>query len=122
MVGYPASGKTTIANKLQEFNYIRIDGDSLKTSSKMIKEAEKHIVNSSVIFDCTNSSIKKRSEFGKKHKIYIKVILLNIDIDTALDYNKERAKNGGTNIAFYVFRKNYVKPTLAEGIDFIIEL
>jgi len=37
MVGYPASGKSTIAKILEESGYHRVDGDSLKTAKAMVK-------------------------------------------------------------------------------------
>lgn len=64
LVGYPGSGKTTIANTFDTKRYIVINGDLLKNSEKMIKEAEKYINdNYSVIFDATNPSIEKRKEY-----------------------------------------------------------
>jgi len=129
MIGYPASGKTTIAKQLTEYNYVRINGDLLKTSKKMIVEAKKHIDKSSIIFDATNSSKKKRLdfiEFGKSNKVPIRAFIMRADIDTAMDRNKERSKDTNyisiPNIAYYVYRKNFEEPTLDEGFDEIISI
>jgi bifunctional polynucleotide phosphatase/kinase len=42
MVGYPGSGKSTIASQFSD-KYKILDGDVLKTSAKMIKESEKYL-------------------------------------------------------------------------------
>jgi bifunctional polynucleotide phosphatase/kinase len=62
MVGYPGSGKSTIVKTMLETNnYVRIDGDLLKTPERMIREAEKHIATNSVVFDATNGTNKGSS-------------------------------------------------------------
>lgn len=40
MVGYPASGKSTIAHSLNKENYYVVSGDIHKTVPKMIKDAQ----------------------------------------------------------------------------------
>ena len=73
MVGYPGSGKSTIVkNVFEPAGYFIANGDLLKTSTKMIKEAKKHISNKSVVFDATNPSKRKRLEyiqFAKEFKL-----------------------------------------------------
>lgn len=123
MVGYPASGKTTISNSLIQHGYVRIDGDMLKTASKMKKEAAKYIQKSSVIFDATNGTVKKRAEyiaFAKTHGVPVRAIVMQTSIEDAMMRNKERAHKGGTNIpavAFYTFRKHFETPTMGEGFS-----
>jgi bifunctional polynucleotide phosphatase/kinase len=128
MVGYPASGKTTIGNSLIQHGYVRIDGDTLKTASKMKKEAAKYIQKSSVIFDATNGTVKKRAEyiaFAKAHDVPVRAIVMKTSIEDAMMRNKERAHHGGTNIpavAFYTFRKHYETPAISEGLTEITEI
>ena len=56
MVGFPRSGKTTIANKFTE--YINIDINAYKTNAKMLKIAKENI-NKSFIFNATKSKRKE---------------------------------------------------------------
>lgn len=119
MVGYPGSGKTTFANSLE--GYHRIDGDSLKTANAMCKEAEKYLMSSSIIFDCTGATKKKRSafiEFAKKKGFPIRCIWLETSLEESLRRNKDRASQGGSTvppIALYVYRKHFQEPTPDEG-------
>jgi bifunctional polynucleotide phosphatase/kinase len=121
MIGYPGSGKSTIAKNLFENKgYIRIDGDTFKTPAKMLKEADKHISKNSIIFDATNGTKEKRAYFinyAKNKGLSVRCVWITTSIDKAIEQNKERAKNGGPNIpkiAFYVYRKNFQEPSSDE--------
>jgi bifunctional polynucleotide phosphatase/kinase len=124
-VGYPGSGKTTIANTFDTNKYMVINGDIFKNSKKMIKEAEKYIkVNYSIIFDATNPSIEKRKEyidFANSKNIPIRCINVETDITTSMFRNNKRDKVI-PKITYYVFRKNYVKPTIEEGFYDVINI
>jgi bifunctional polynucleotide phosphatase/kinase len=114
MVGYPGSGKTTIAKSMT--GYIRIDGDALKTPAKMIKEAEKYIDNHSVIFDATNPTKERRAlfiDFAKKNNVPVRCIRMSASIDTAMEQNREREVRV-PDVVFYVFRKKFEEPTNEE--------
>jgi bifunctional polynucleotide phosphatase/kinase len=114
MVGYPGSGKTTIAKSMT--GYIRIDGDALKTPAKMIKEAEKYIDNHSVIFDATNPTKERRAlfiDFAKKYNVPVRCIRMSASIDTAMEQNREREVRV-PDVVFYVFRKKFEEPTNEE--------
>ena len=125
LVGYPGSGKTTIANTFDTKKYMVINGDIFKTSKKMIKESEKYIKNNfSIIFDATNPSIEKRKEyidFANSKNIPIRCINVETDITTAMFRNNKRDKVI-PKITYYVFRKKYVKPTIEEGFYEIISI
>jgi bifunctional polynucleotide phosphatase/kinase len=125
LVGYPGSGKTTIANTFDSNKYMVINGDIFKNSKKMIKEAEKYIkVNYSIIFDATNPSIEKRKEyidFANSKTIPIRCINVETDITTSMFRNNKRDKVI-PKITYYVFRKNYVKPTIEEGFYDVINI
>jgi bifunctional polynucleotide phosphatase/kinase len=118
MVGYPASGKSTIAKSLTDYHYV--EGDALKTTKAMIKDAEKHSTQS-IVFDSTAGTKEKRSEFiefAKKHSLPVRIFWVKTPIDIAMERNNERAKSGGTKIpdvVFYVYRKKFQEPTEEEG-------
>ena len=125
LVGYPGSGKTTIANTFDSKTYMVINGDIFKTSKKMIKESEKYIKNNlSIIFDATNPSVEKRKEyidFANSKNIPIRCINVETDITTAMFRNNKRDKVI-PKITYYVFRKKYVKPTIEEGFYNVITI
>jgi bifunctional polynucleotide phosphatase/kinase len=125
LVGYPGSGKTTIANTFDTKKYMVINGDIFKTSKNMIKESEKYIKdNYSIIFDATNPSIEKRKEyidFANNKNIPIRCINVETDITTAMFRNNKRDKVI-PKITYYVFRKKYVKPTIEEGFYDVITI
>lgn len=120
MIGYPGSGKSTIAKELEPFGYHRIDGDLFKTPTKMIKEAQKYIGEQSIIFDSTGGTQKRRAEFIKfaqDHNVPVRCMWVQTSIEDAMERNKERANQGGPkipDIAFYLYRKNFEEPTSEE--------
>lgn len=124
MVGYPASGKTTLAKELEkQGNYLRIDGDSLKTGQRMVKEAEKHVsTKKSIIFDATNGTKERRRiyiDFAKKHGLPVQCIWKTTSIEMSMEQNRERQRKGGPkvpDIAYYTYRKKFEAPTNDECV------
>jgi len=123
MVGYPGSGKSTIAKNLcMNDNYIHIEGDIYKTSGKMIKQSIQYILQKkSIIFDATNGSIKKRQsyiELGNTHNYHIKCIHKKSTLEEAYKQNKCRDdKKQVPRIAYSVYSKYYDEPTELEGFE-----
>lgn len=121
MVGYPGSGKSTIAKNICENkNYIHICGDVYKTSSKMIKASIEHILQKkSIVFDATNSSIKKRKEYielANKYKYNVKCIHVSTSLEESFRRNKSRISDQQVpKIAYSIYSKHYEKPTEDEG-------
>jgi bifunctional polynucleotide phosphatase/kinase len=124
MVGYPGSGKSTIADSIGD-KYKGLHGDELLTSKKMIKEAEKVITDGfSVVFDATNPTIKKRAEYitiAKNYKLPIRCIVMKTDMIEAMFRNNKRNKVI-PKITYYIFRKNYEEPSTDEGFEEVIFL
>jgi bifunctional polynucleotide phosphatase/kinase len=125
MVGYPASGKSTIARTIYEAaGYYIVNGDELKTHTAMTKDASKAL-DKSIVFDSTAGTVAKRHEFVKfaqQHKLPVTAIWVNTPIDVAMERNKTRAQTTGKKIpdvVFYVYRKNFEEPTEAEGFTLI---
>jgi bifunctional polynucleotide phosphatase/kinase len=120
LVGYQASGKSTFAaNKFS--TYTILSGDVLKTLPKMLKEGKKFLnEGKSIVFDATNPKKENRAkiiELANEYKIPVRCFVFNVDIETAMEYNTKRMNETGKKvpkISFYVFRKNYVKPTKEE--------
>jgi bifunctional polynucleotide phosphatase/kinase len=127
MVGYPGSGKSSVAKQIcEDENFVLIQGDVYKTSAKMIKAALPSIhEGKSVIFDATNSSIKKRSEyieFAKKHNYAVVCIHISTPMDEAYKRNKLRDEDKQVpKIAYSVYTKYYEVPTIEEGFELIVK-
>lgn len=129
MVGYPGAGKTTIAKSMEEKydNYVVISGDVYKTSKAMIKVAKEYKDKKSVIFDATNSSRKKRSEyieFAKKYNYkHVRCIHCKTSYEEAYERNLDRpVEKQVPRIAYSVFNKYYEEPSIEEGFDEIISI
>jgi bifunctional polynucleotide phosphatase/kinase len=124
MVGYPASGKSTISKNLESEGYYRVEGDVHKSVSAMIKDAEKHI-DKSIVFDSTAGSKAKRAEyvkFAQKHDLPVRVFWMQTSIDVSIERNKQRALAGGPKvpiIAFYLYRKHFEEPSEDEGFKIV---
>ena len=125
MCGYPGSGKSTVAVMMEEYGYIVISGDTLKTSKKMIKEALKYIDDYSIIFDSTNMTRVKRAEFiefAQEYDINCRCIWIDIDVHTATSRIANRVLNGGNHvpkIALYKMRKSFEPPNEDEGFELV---
>lgn len=134
LVGYPGSGKSTIANTFPD-NYLII---STPNTNQMIQIAKPHINTRSIIFDSTNHTIALRSkiiQFSQKHNTPCHCIWLQTNIDTSIErmlhrahftYNNTPIINtyNNTPINFtinsvYNYRKSFEPPTLNEGFQSI---
>lgn len=117
MVGYPGSGKTTIARALEEQGYFRADGDILKTPAAMIREATKHVQQKSIVFDSTAGTIDKRKlyiDFAKVHGLSSRIIWVTTTIEESMQRNATREKPV-PNIAYWVYRAKFQAPDVWEG-------
>lgn len=127
MVGFPASGKSTIANTIfKNAGYSIINGDVYKTPAKMKKIASDALKEGiSVVFDSTAGTVEKRKEFiecAKKYTKQVRIIWVQTPIDISMERNKARAQNGGANIpavAFHVYKKHFVPPQSDEGAEIL---
>jgi bifunctional polynucleotide phosphatase/kinase len=123
MVGYPGSGKSTIANKFT--NYVIISGDILKTLKAMLKETKKFLdEGKSVVIDATNGTKEKRSVFidlANEYDIKVRCIYVATSLEESLTRNNLRTDDKIVpKIAFYVYRKKFEEPKNDEGCEVII--
>lgn len=124
MVGYPGSGKSTIAKSIAiNDKYSIISGDICKTVPKTIKcMKELFTINKSIIIDATNSSIKKREkyiELSIKNHYSIKCIHVTTSLEESYKRNKLR-QNPVPKIAYSVYKKYFEEPTEKENFTLII--
>lgn len=134
MVGYPGSGKSTIAQLVQEKGLINniyyeiINRDILKTMQKCINNTIKSIkLNYSIIIDNTNPSKTDRKKFidlGNKYNYNIIIIEMNTNIEESKHNNYYRAYKYNKiiipDIAYNIYKSKYQKPSLDEKINKII--
>lgn len=132
MVGYPGSGKSTIAKSIVEKynNYVYISRDEQKTVKKMLQFAKKAIKdNKSIIFDATNPTIENRKEFtnfARKYNYNTRCIHVDTSFEESYNRNKYRKMDielGDVKlnkIPYYVYRKKFEKPSIDEDFDLIL--
>jgi bifunctional polynucleotide phosphatase/kinase len=125
MVGYPGSGKSTVARYLvASGTHCRIDGDVFATPTAMIREAKRSVAAgaTSVVFDSTGGTVARRKLFVDwvaSVGLEPVIVWVATDIDTAMDWNASRAAPVPA-IAFFVYRKHFVVPTEAEGAQIFV--
>ena len=117
MIGYPGSGKSSLVKEqLEPKGYVRIDGDTLKTGPKMVREATKY-QDKSIVFDATNATRERREyyiKFAEKMNLPVRCIWVTTPIEEAMERVKERESKTGVhvpNIALYRYRKVFEEPT-----------
>jgi bifunctional polynucleotide phosphatase/kinase len=122
MMGFPGSGITTIANEIcNDKQFVHIKGDDYKSNTpKMLKASLDHIKDKkSIVFDATNSSIKKRKlyvDFALKHSYSVECIHISTPLDVSYKRSLMRQEEKKVpKIAFSVYKKYYEAPTEEEG-------
>lgn len=130
MIGYPGSGKSSIAKNIlsSQYGFVHIEKDVIGTDAKVKKEALVHIKNNkSVVIDALNTKEKNRKvfiDFAKKNNIDVICIHVETSIEKSMVNNTIRAGLGkGVKIppvVYYVYRKGFEEPNKEEGFDKII--
>ena len=126
MVGYPGSGKSSVAKKIcEDERFVLVQGDVYKTSAKMIKAAGAYVSEGkSIVFDATNSSYKKRYEyigFARKHDYKVVCVHVSTSLDVSYKRNKMRdPENQVPKIAYSMYTKHFENPSVDEGFELIV--
>ncbi len=128
MVGYPGSGKSTIANAIcnKYSNYMHVKGDDYKTTSAMLKHAST-IKSNNIIFDATNSSMAKRAEYIKyaNQNGYKNICCIHVATPMEESYQRNKLRTAQQvvpRIAYSVYNKHFEQPTTNEGFTKIVVL
>jgi bifunctional polynucleotide phosphatase/kinase len=124
MVGYPGSGKSTIAESFLDHGYEVIDGDVHKVEKKRMKLiAEALERKQSVVFDATNMTKDKRSmyiDIAKKHSVSVRCIYISTSMEKSMELNLKRpAEKQVPKIAYYKLRKTFEEPSESEGCEIL---
>ena len=126
MMGYPGSGKSTIAKHIcKNENYICIQRDIYKTIPKMKKKAMEYVLQKkSIIFDATNSSIKNRNEYIQfANKYNYEVVCIHVATSLEISFKRNRLRdesNQVPKIAYSVYSKYYNQPNKKEGFTLML--
>lgn len=130
MVGYPGSGKSTVASILvadDAGNYVHLSGDELKTPTRILQALRKAIgEKKSVIVDATNPTregralyIRAARELGVKK---IRCIWVQTTMEDAMARNAVRQAEGRPGVppvTYYVYRKRFEEPSEMEGCEVV---
>lgn len=126
MVGYPGSGKSSVATTTfaNHASYEVLDGDVLKTPAKMLATGKKLLASGkSVVFDATNPSKERRAAYislAKEFHVPVRCIHVNTSMEEAVARNNVReVAKGVPMIAYYLYRKKFEAPTSDEGCEVI---
>lgn len=140
LVGFPASGKSTIAKQYISKGYSYINRDSLggKVSAKVPMMMNELAVGCNVLLDNTFPDAESRKPFidgAKKAGATIKCLQMETSIEDAQfnaalrmyqrkgkllgpdDYKGEKDPNIFPPVVLFGYKKKFEQPTLAEGFD-----
>ncbi|XP_018496214.1 uncharacterized protein F21D5.5 [Galendromus occidentalis] len=134
LVGYPASGKSTLAQIISEKKgYIQINQDTLGSLDRCVRKAGEALSNKkSVIIDNTNFLEEQRRryiEIARRAGANVRCLWLDCSVDQARHNNKFRlltspdAKHKDvTDVVLYTLRKKFEEPKLGEGFLQIVKM
>jgi bifunctional polynucleotide phosphatase/kinase len=121
MVGYPGSGKTTIADEVfAKHGYTVLHGDDLRSTARMLRVANAALISgASVVIDATNPSRSKRKEYidlATSQQIPVRCIYVSASMETSMAQNLKRAvEKQVPKVAYFMFRKHFEEPSKEEG-------
>jgi bifunctional polynucleotide phosphatase/kinase len=135
LVGLVAAGKSEWAQK-NYYNFVRLDGDTLKTSPKMVKALKFALERGcSCVVDATNVTLERRKDIideCRRHsvqtnrRVHVYCVVFRVPMPICMERRTKREADKLAqgepvahipDIAFYTLNKKYAEPTLAEGFD-----
>lgn len=130
MVGSPASGKSHFAkNYLKEYGYV--NRDTLGSWQKCTAAVQQYLnKEKSVVIDNTNpdpASRKRYIEVAKKCNVPVRCFVMTTSVEHAKHNNKFRELTDPSHVPINEmiinsYMKNYVPPTLKEGLKEIVKI
>jgi len=121
MVGYPGSGKSTIADQVFGANgYTVLHSDDIKNNTRMLRLANTALtLGDSVVIDATNPSRQKRKEYidlATSLQIPSRCVYISTSMEESMARNSKREeKKQVPKIAYFMFRKHFEEPSKEEG-------
>ena len=131
LVGYPGSGKTSIAAERYPGALV-LHGDDLKTQARIVKAArlaltqtpEKPQTPHTIVIDATNASAEKRKvyiELAREFHLPATCLWVKTSMEESLYRNNLRPRDAVVpKIAYHMFNKHFQDPSIAEGFNRII--
>jgi bifunctional polynucleotide phosphatase/kinase len=130
MIGYPASGKSTIASLIEKYNFYRINQDTLITKKKCLDMTINCLKNNiNCVIDNTNPTKDKRKEYidlANNYKYNIYCIHITTSYELSQHNNIYRYlttnKNIIPSIVYNKYKKDFEEPCISEGYSEIIKV
>lgn len=145
-MGYPASGKTTTVQQFVDQGYTRLNRDSVGGNMDQLNRlAEKTLLDTNqLVLDNLYPSVESRKAIialAKRHKLPIRCYCMDTTLEDAQlnaclrmirktglllteqeQYEGRNDPNIFPPVVIYKYRKEFQKPTLAEGFDQVIHV
>ncbi|XP_039262628.2 bifunctional polynucleotide phosphatase/kinase-like [Styela clava] len=132
MVGYPASGKSTVSKDYLEANgYTLVNRDTMKTWQKCVAACTRFLSEGkSVVVDNTNADPESRKRYidcAKARGCDCRCFAMQVTMEHARHNNKFRELSGSDHdkvpdMVFYQYRKAYKEPSMKEGFSSIVKV
>lgn len=126
MVAAPGSGKSTFVSEyIEPRGYVRINRDTIGSITKCLKLTRETMESGkNVVIDNTNNDLETRSKYIKIAKNFgysVRCLIIDVSIELAKHNSAYRYyKNASIyipEIAYRIYKKNYVEPSIKEGIS-----
>lgn len=125
LVGYPASGKTTLSRAISRlYGHVHLGNDERKDKI-LPKYGRALAAGQSCILDRLNAELKDREwiiEIADQYEVPVFCIYLEMSYKIAQEISAFRKEKKVPDVVFRKFRKNFVMPTEEEGFDDVINM